>query len=163
MLPWLWPATCASSLSWAGQEAASFGNACGCSERDSAGCWCHGQAHTCVFLQGRTALEDASSRSAVAGCHPPTSSTTGVCWSKSHRAPAPCPPPPVCHAPPVCVPLPVYVPLRHPQHSGCSRSKVNVHRLMSGSPGDVTSIARSQATLQHCCRLQPRVAVGPQS
>lgn len=35
-----------------------------------------------MFLQGMTARGDASLLSAVAGCHPCTSSTTSVCWSK---------------------------------------------------------------------------------
>lgn len=108
--------------------------------------WCRSEAHACVFLQGRTALEDASSRSAVAGCPPPTSSTTGVCWSKCCPVPAPCSSP-MCTPPSLpCVhPHPVHLPLPSPSaQSGYSKSQANVHRLMSGFPGDGTSTARSQ-------------------
>lgn len=74
------PAACVPQLGWPGA-------ACSClrgSQEGSPACCRHGARPTpCLLLQGRTALEGRSSRSAAAGCPPPMSSTTGVCWSES--------------------------------------------------------------------------------
>lgn len=67
------------------------------------GGWGHSKAHACVCLQGRMALDAASSRSAAAGCPPPTSSTTGVCSSESR-------PVPPTHGPPCAHMLPAVSP-----------------------------------------------------